>query len=680
MPELFMELKTSLGNKLFLHSMSGHEEVSRLFEYEVVAGSEDAAVSADNFLGSNAGVSLKLEEGKRWFNGVVTSFGVSMPLGRFSGYRFMLRPWLWLATRSANLKVFQNQTVPDIVREVLRVYPGTVKLQLKKTYEPRVYCVQYRESDFNFVSRLMEEEGIFYFFAHADGKHDLVLADDASAFQPFSGFAEVPFDDDPEHYTGHPAITDWQMRHEIQPAKFVLRDFNFITPSTDLTTHVGQSLHTKGGSAGEVYDYPGGYEQKGAGDKITDLRLAEAESRYARFSGSGNTPGLVVGAKFKLTQHWRLDQITDYVVLSTRIELSAAQLEAGGGEMRFGCGFTAQKYAEPFRPARITRKPHVAGPQTAIVTGQGNPGDIHTDDKGRVKVQFHWDRLGNKDATSSCWLRVASPMAGNGWGFITIPRIGQEVVVDFLEGDPDRPFVSGRVHNGEQLPPYPLPDNATVTTFKSRSKGGESDKFNELRFEDKPGSEYVLMQAQKDRLEFVEETLKSTIGKEEHRHTKEDRKEQIEGQWHMHVTKDVLQKFDAKFGLTVAKDVMIKTDAKFNLKTAQDIAMESGTAASLKTSTDLHLKIGKNIGAEGGMNVHIKGGMNVVIEAGTQLTLKGGSGSVVLGMDGVAITGPMVKINSGGSPGSGSGASPVAPTEPAAPVDPTKPTDPLSHR
>ncbi|MFM2068752.1 MAG: type secretion system tip protein VgrG, partial [Pseudomonadota bacterium] len=566
-------------------------------------------------------------------------------------------------------------------KEVLKAYPGTVSDKLKGSYKPRPYCVQYRETDFNFVSRLLEEEGIFYYFKHSQGKHELVLADDSGVHEPLAGFAEIPYDEDKEHIVGYPGLTDWRMRHEIQTGAIVLRDYNYETPSTDLTSTPAKSSRGHGESTYEVYDYPGLYPDKGAGDALAEVRLGEMESRHARFDGSGNTPGLVVGGKFTLKEHPRKDQNTDYLVISTRIEMQQGGYEAGTPvDTLFGCKVLAQAFAEPFRPARITRKPAVAGPQTAVVVGEGGAGEIVTDKLGRVKLQFHWDRLGKKDSKSSCWVRVASPMAGNGWGFISLPRVGQEVVVDFLEGDPDRPLITGRVHNPEQLPPYELPTNATVTTLKTRSKKGAAADFNELRFEDKAGSEYLLLHAQKDRIEFVEDTLKSQIDKEEHRTVKGKRHESLADEWHMTVTKDVKHKYDAKYSVTVAKDVLYKTDGLFSLKAAKDIIGKSGATISLDAGSDMHLKIASNLGAAAGQNVHIKGGMNVVIEAGMQISIKAGGSSVVLGPDGVSITGPMVKINSGGSPGSGNGASPVAPTDPDAPTAATAPEDPLSHR
>ncbi|MBL8308577.1 MAG: type VI secretion system tip protein VgrG [Rubrivivax sp.] len=689
MPEattpLPIKIVTEPDLSLHFRAMAGHEEMSRLFEYEVVVRAEDAAVDFDSLLGTYAGVSFEVAEGSfRWFNGIVAAAGIEDHQGAFHDYRLVLRPWLWLATQSSNLRVFQEMTAPDIIKEVLGTYGGTVTDELSGTYATRTYCVQYRESDFNFVSRLMEEEGIFYFFRHVDGDHELVLGDAASSNVAATGFETIRFVEGGEGSDEDMVIRRWRMRHEIQSGKFTLRDYNFETPSDDLTSTSAETARTHAEATHEVYDYPGLYGVKADGDARALVRLAEADARHARFTGQGNSPGLVCGGKFTLSEHKRDDQNADYLVLSTRIELQLAEYEAtdAGGQTRYTCDFVAQKHADVFRPARLTRKPAVAGPQTAKVVGDGDPGDIITDEHARVKIKFHWDRLGADDGTSSCWVRVASPMAGNGWGFISIPRLGQEVVVDFLEGDPDQPLITGRVHNPEQLPPYLLPDNAAVTTLKSRSKLAGADAFNELRFDDTDGSELLLLHAQKDRFEFVEETLKSTIGMAEHRHVKEDRKEHVEGKWHLKVTGDVLHKYEAKWHLAVAQDMLLKTDAKFNLKTGADILIDGGAKFGLKTGADIDVKGGGNLGVDASTNVHIKGGANVVIEAGSQLSIKAGGSSVVLGPDGVSITGSMVKVNSGGSPGSGNGASPGAPTEPDAPEDPELPEDPLAdaHR
>ncbi|MCV2355944.1 type VI secretion system tip protein VgrG [Paucibacter sp. B2R-40] len=679
--EFQMGMVSAAGAALALRSMSAFEEVSRPFEFQIIAVSDNAALAADDLLGSTAAAWVATgDAGPRWFNGVVSAFGFEGMDGRQYKYRLCLRPSLWLLTRSANLRVFQEMSVPDILTQVFSAYPGTVTRQLSATYAARTFCVQYRETDFNFVSRLMEEEGIFYFFRHSEDKHELVIADAASAHVSSPGFETVQYLSAGNAKVSQAAINEWQMRHEVQTGKVVLRDYNFLTPDSDLTSAPAAGSRGHAEAAHEVYDYPGRYAAKADGDALAMIRLEEAQARFGRFTGQGNTQGLAAGARFKLAGHPRDDQNAEYIVLSTRIEMSLSAYESGADESSFGCSFTLQRYDETLRPARNTRKPTVAGPQTAVVVGDADPGDIVTDEHGRVKIQFHWDRIGTKTAASSCWVRVASPSAGNGFGMISLPRLGQEVVVDFLEGDPDQPLITGRVYNAKQKPPYELPVNATVSTIKSRSKLGGAADFNELRFEDKKGSEYLLFHAQKDRFEFVEETLKSEIGKDEHRTVKADRKEKVEGEYHLSVVKDLKQKVDGKFSLDVGKDMLLKGGGIFSLKTAKDITAQSGAAVSIKSTADLHLKIGANIGADAGQNVHIKAGMNVVIEAGVQISIKAGASSIVLGPDGVSITGSMVKINSGGSPGSGAGASPVAPTDPDAPDAPEVPEDPLTHR
>jgi type VI secretion system secreted protein VgrG len=669
------------GPALRFAAMSGYEEVSRLFEYQISAVSEDGTIKADDLLGKPVAISLDLGGGKtRWFHGIVASFGIDGGEGRNFSYRITARPWMWLLTRSADVRIFQDKSVPDIIREVFAEYQGSVVLKLKGSQKPRSYCVQYRETDFNFVCRLMEEEGIFFWFQHSESKHDLVLANDPGVLLPTPGFDEVPFKVNQQAQAVLPAIHQWQVRQEIQTGKVVLRDYNFEKPATDLKTDPASQKRQHDASELEVYDYPGLYQDKAAGTDIAKLRIEEAASQFGRYTGHGSTPGLTAGAKVSLVEHPRSDQNAAYMVLATQIDMRQADYSSGGGGGSFQCRFTMQRFDEPFRPARVTPKPLVAGPQTAVVVGKGDPGDIVPDKYGRVKLQFHWDRLGKKDANSSCWVRVASPFAGNGFGMIALPRLGQEVVVDFLEGDPDQPLITGRVHNAEQLPPYELPANATVSTLKSRSKFGPADAFNELRFEDKKGSEYVWIQAQKDRFELVEDTLKSEIRKDEHRTVKQNRKELVEGEFHLTVTKGVKHKFEAKYSVDTKEDILLKAGSGYSLQTGKDIAGESGTTISLKAGTDMQLKVSQNLGADAGMNVHIKGGMNVVIEAGMQVTIKAGPSSVVLGPDGVSITGPMVKINSGGGPGAGAGANPVAPTAPEAAEKPELPQDPLTHR
>jgi type VI secretion system secreted protein VgrG len=688
MADPIFQLQAGSNAALKFLGLEGTEEISRLFDYSLVALAKptDAVVFAD-LLGKPAQVTVAPPGGaKRYYHGLISACSFEGSSGSNVSYRFSVKPWLWLLARGTNVRIFQKITVPDILKKVFNEYGGQVEFNLTGSFRKREYCVQYRESDFNFVSRLMEEEGIFYFFKHAAGKHTLVVGNAPSVFVALQGLPKLPFRDTAG---AESAVRRWRWSEQIQTTKFTVRDHSFLAPaqtyeksSTVTRSHAMSSL--------AAYDYPAGlppYPDESAvgplgseAEAIAKMRIEELQSRYALADGESNSTNVCCGARLKLDDHPVGAQNVEHVVLSTRISMRMSGWEAGASaDTQHQCTFTAFAASVPFRPARITPKPIVAGPQTATVVGPAGE-DIFVDKYGRVKVQFHWDREGKKDAASSCFIRVAQPSAGKGFGMVFLPRIGQEVVVDFLEGDPDQPLITGRVYNADQMPPYALPKEKTVSTIRSRSsgQGAAVADHNELRFDDLKGSEYLLMHAQKNQLAFVKETTKSLVGKDEHHTVKNDRKEKVEGESHLTVTKDLKQKIDGKHNTTVKGDILVKSDGLYSLKTAQDITAQSGAAISMKSTGDLHLKIGANIGAVAAQNVHIKGGMNIVIEGGMQISIKAGGASVVLGPDGVSITGTMVKINSGGSPGSGGGASPVAPTDPQAPTAPDLPEDPLA--
>jgi len=691
MPDLISaELKAPAGVPLRFLAMEGREEISRLFEYSVLAVAKPTdVIDFDKLLGQPVQVTVKtVGQPARIYHGVVTAARFEEVRESSVLYRLTLRPWLWLATRSAQTRIFSKMTPADVLKKVLTPYGGALQLNLQSTYRKREFRVQYRESDFNFVSRLMEEEGISYFFKHEDGKHTLVVADSMSVHVNMLGLSALPFIDTS---SADETVRRWQWGQEIQTTKSAVRDFTFLAPaqtfdktSTVTRQHVHANL--------EVYDYPtdlsAGLHADGdvaAGNNeataTAKRRVDEQQAKFHLADAQTDSRRVCAGSRLSLTGHPVASQNREYIVLSTWVKMSLAGYEAGStGEAQHELHFRVfPADLGAFRPARLTPRPHVAGPQTATVVGPAGE-EIYIDKYGRVKVQFHWDREGKKDADSSCFVRVSQPAAGKGFGFVSHPRIGQEVVVSFLEGDPDQPIITGRVYNADQMPPYALPDKKTVSTMRSKSsgQGAAVADHNELRFEDLKGSEYLLLHAQKDKFEFVKETARSLIGKDEHHTVKNDRKHKVEGTDHLTVTKAVSRKFDDKFSSTVAQDILVKGGGIYSLKTAKDITAQSGAAISMKSATDLHLKIGTNIGADAGQNVHIKGGMNVVIEGGMQVTIKAGGSSIVLGPDGVSITGMMVKVNSGGAAGSGSGASPVAPTDPVAPEAPEVPSDPLA--
>ncbi|MFO0445538.1 MAG: type VI secretion system Vgr family protein [Betaproteobacteria bacterium] len=677
-----MKLVCAAAPSLLFRSMSGLEEVSRLFELRVVAVSEDPKISADAVLGKPAAVSIEVADGQqRWFHGIVAAFGIDGVDGRRFSYRLVLRPWLWLLTRSADLRIFQEKSVPDIVKQVFGDYASNFVSELKGSYQPRGYCVQYRETDFDFVSRLMEEEGIFYYFRHSKDKHELVLADASGTHVPLPGFDKVSYFEDEQALAERQGISAWHMRHEIQTGKWTLSDYDFQKPATSLRSDTVASSRKHAESGLEVYDYPGGHAAKAGGDARARVRLDEASSRFTRYTGQGNTPGLAAGGSFSLVDHPRGDQNAKYIVLQTRIDAVQAGYEAGvEAETRFLCRFVAQSHADAFRPARITRKPVVAGPQTALVVGPSGE-EIHTDEHGRVKVQFHWDRLGKKDAGSSCWLRVAQGWAGDGFGLLALPRIGHEVVVAFLEGDPDQPLVVGSVYNGTNKPPYALPEHKNVTALKSRStKGGKAADYNELRFDDTKGSEYLMLRAQRDRLDVVENDLHSNVVANATFHVGKDQAQQVDGEYELTVGKNHTAKVAEVWQLEAGKDVVQKVDGSWSAKVAKHVIADAGMTVSLKSGTAFFAKAGTEVGVEAGTNVHLKGAVNVVIEAGVQLTIKAGPASVVLGPDGVSITGPLVKINSGGSAGSGQGAKPDGAVKPKELKKKDRKADPLKGK
>jgi type VI secretion system secreted protein VgrG len=459
-------------------------------------------------------VKLQRDSKIRHFNGYVTRFAQAGMHGRYHAYRATLRPWLWFLTRTADCRIFQEKTVPEIVEEIFADH-GTAdfKSELTGNYTKWEYCVQYRETDFNFVSRLMEQEGIYYYFTHDDGRHTMVLADSASGHSPFPGYEQVPFfGPDKVARPEQDHIGEWYYSREIQPGVYTINDYDFERPSVGLVTK--QKISRKHGESDyEMFDYPGEYIQKADGDQFVQTRLDELQSQYELANGTSNCRGVATGCLFKLTGQERDDQNREYLVLAATHQLEFSEyeaMEASGAS--YSCGFTVLNSKQQFRPQRLTPKPTVQGPQTAVVVGPDGD-EIYTDKYGRVKVQFHWDRYGKKNENSSCWVRVSHPWAGKNWGFVAIPRIGQEVIVDFLEGDPDQPIITGRVYNAEQMPPYDLPANRTQSGIKTRSSlGGSAANFNEIRFEDKKGSEQLYIHAEKNQDNLVENDETTDVG------------------------------------------------------------------------------------------------------------------------------------------------------------------------
>jgi type VI secretion system secreted protein VgrG len=504
--ETLAKVVTPMADALVLQNMVGREELSRPYCYELVLLSTDTSVKAASLLGQNVTVELEVEgQQTRYFNGIVSRFVRGGGHGRYAVYRATVRPWLWLLSRSADCRIFQGMTVPDVMKQVFRNFGfSDFDDALSGSYRTWDYIVQYRETTLDFVSRLMEQEGIYYYFRHEAHKHMLVLADSYSAHATAPSYEEVPyFPPESGNRRERDHLSDWSASEQIQPGSYALNDFDFTRPkaslqakTTDPRSHVPSDM--------EYYDYPGEYEQAGDGETYVKSRLQALLAEYEQLEGQGDARGLAAGNLFKLTQAPLDDQNREYLIVSTHHVIENNTRESNqGGESRVQVTVNAIDSRTQYRPRQLTPKPKISGPQTAIVVGKAGE-EIWTDQYGRVKVQFHWDRLGQSDENSSCWVRVAQVWAGGRWGAMHIPRIGQEVIVEFLEGDPDRPIITGRVYNGDNKPPYDLPANQTQSGVKSRSsKGGNPDNFNELRFEDKKGEENVHLQAEKDLTIYV---------------------------------------------------------------------------------------------------------------------------------------------------------------------------------
>ena len=486
------------AGELAFTDFTGKDEISCCFAFTVAFSSPELAIDPLDILGQRISLAPDPENDPRWFDGLVVGFRMTGIETRRAQYEAELRPWLWFLGKGRDCRIFQRMSVVEIIEEVFSAYPeAKFDKRLQGSYPCRDYCVQYDESDLDFVQRLMEHEGIFYFFEYEDGAHTLVLADAVSALRPAEGCETVPFTAMAEGYARDASVIwGWSTSSVVRPSAYAHTDYDFKKPAADLMARSEQAFRHEIGSA-EVYSHPGAHIDLGRGDAIAKIRREELQATHQRVRAEGNARGLAPGALFTLQGFPRDDQNTEHLVISAEYSFGdlshRAKAEAGG---KYRVLLEVAPSALPYRPRRRTPRPIMRGPQTATVVGPGGE-EIFTDEFARVKVQFHWDRQGKRDEDSSCFVRVSQTWAGAGWGFIQIPRIGQEVIVDFIEGDPDQPIITGRVYNANEPAPYGLPGSATQSGWKSNSSPGGGG-YNELMFEDAAGKELVNFQAQKD--------------------------------------------------------------------------------------------------------------------------------------------------------------------------------------
>ena len=611
---------------LLFYSMSGREALGRPFLYEVDLLSHDVNIDLSALLGQPASVALERNDGTvREFTGIVTNFALVGRHGKFVRYRAELRPWLWLLGNRVNSRIFQNQKVPDVVMGMFREHGWTdFQPLLSGEYRNWEYLVQYRESDLNFVSRLMEQEGIYYYFKHADGKHTLVLADSYTAHETSVGNEQLQYFPplererrDVEHVDG------WLTSRRIRSGSYSLVDYNFKRPSS-LVTSQRSAPNDHAQASAERFDYPGGFYEPSEAMEQARLRLEEHQADHEVAEGTATARGLLAGSLFTLVDFPRDDQNKEYLVTEAIHELRTSEYESGqmaDVEADYRLRFVAIDAKRPYRAPRLTPKPIVEGPQPAVVVGQAGQ-EIWTDEYGRVRVQFFWDREGKRDESSSCFVRVAQIWAGSGWGGMHLPRIGHEVIVDFLEGDPDRPIIVGRVYNADNMPPYELPANQTQSGIKSRSSvGGGPDNFNELRFEDKKGQEEVYLQAEKDHNVHVKNNQSHNVIKNRSASVGGDDSVSVSGNRSVSVTGNLSVTVSGKGGK--APHSSLSVTGKHNVHASDTIDMDAPTHVKFVCGgSSITIEPGKiTISAGGGASVVLDANLLAKSQPGTQLKL-----------------------------------------------------------
>jgi len=629
-------LTTPLGaDTLVFQSLSISEELGRLFSLDIEAGSERGDLKADELLGRGVSVEMQCPRGGvRYFHGFVRRFSrIPRPGTRYFAYRLTVVPWLWFLTRHSDCLIFQNKTLQDILRDVFgRRGFSDFKFQLSGNYTPWEYCVQYRETDFNFVSRLMEQEGVYYYFEHEKDKHTVVFADSPAAHNPFPKYEKLTFsaltsihEHDQEH------VYDWVAEGRHHSGKYQQTDYDFTKPNVDLKTpesNPGKFSH----SDLEVFDYPGEYDKRSDGEQWSRVRMEELRSDRETFQAGGDVTGLATGRKFTLSEGPSPADVGEYLVIASSIHLQSNIYESGtSGAMgdSYHCDFTVIKAADQFRLARLTPKPLIPGIQTAVVTGPKGE-EIYTDKYGRIKVQFHWDREGKHDENTTCFMRVATTWAGQNWGAIRLPRIGQEVVVAFLEGDPDQPLVVGSVYNGKQMPPYELPSNKTQSGVKSRSSlNGTPANFNEIRFEDKKGQEQVYIHAEKNEDIVVENNKTENVGNNETIQIGNDRTETVGHDQSISVlNNDTL-------------NVAMNQDITIGVNQTEKIGLGRTTTIGANDALNVGATRSTTIGATDSLNVSSA----ISITAGGVIAITAGAAITITSSATVAITAPAILLN-----------------------------------
>ncbi|MBT9330207.1 type VI secretion system Vgr family protein [Paracidobacterium acidisoli] len=711
--ERLLTFTSSLGKDILLiESVSGAEAISELFHYKVeLLAPVQTAIDPKKIIGTKVTIGIQAADsgGQRYINGIVSGFEFTGGDEELNSYCAYVVPGLWLLTLNTDTRVFQDKTVTDVIKAVLSKYNISPAVETSVSYTPMEYCTQYRETDFDFISRLMEQHGVFYFFKHTQNDHTMTLQDTSSKLSACAiqdSYRYAPEENLKEGFYDF-VVQKFRSRTSLVTGHHLAWDYSFIRyktlpdPLADATTSgpLGANNH-------EEYDYAvsaAAYLKKEASDtKISDLatfigkiRKEECDASAVIVEGSSNAVPLQTGYSFSLTEYPQNSLNAKY--LTTRVEHAVRQLPSYRTRGRaasspYSNTFTAIPFSTPFRAPFRVKKPAVNGMHTGkVVVPSGE--ESYMDKYGRVCVQFFWDRLRKPNTTDNTLLRVAQQWAGKGWGTYFWPRVDDEVLVDFIEGDPDQPIVVGSVYNGVNMPKYDPAGQYTLSGILSRSsKNGAAANANELRFEDLKGSEQIYMNAERDYDLHVEHDWHTLVGNEEHRKITANQYEEVDGESHILIKKKKLEENDDEAHLNVKSNQIVQVGADKSEGITGNLKLKIGQDSNIDVGQNLNEKIGMNYSSNVGMNqyskagmvyvvdsgqeVHIKGGMNVVIEGGLGVCLSGPGGFVSIDPSGVTIQGMLVKINSGGAALQGSPAQTQDPQAPGSPTAPTAPTFP----
>jgi type VI secretion system secreted protein VgrG len=671
-----MQFSSPLGKDvLLIESLDGAEGISRLFEYQVELLADTAAtIDPKSMIGAKVAVSISLndKQGSRWINGIIASFEQCAGDTEFNIYKARIVPSMWQLTLSSNCRIYQSKTVLDIVKAVVGEYGMSLSDQTSESYKPLEYCTQYSESDFHFVSRILEESGIFYWFEHTDQDNKLVLGDGRNAYQDCPISASFPYlqSSSGEEDAYGAWVNEFTATATMVSGKHSTAEYNYKNYAREDVPDLS-SASQYGKNAFDEYLYPAGAEgyADGSPDVSKSLetlflktRSVAADSVAELFRGEGNARSFCPGYTFTLTANphtaWnRKYLLTDVSHHAEQVPsyLATASNDSSGYTNKF----TSISSDIVFKPLQTVVKPRIYGPQTAVVVGESGD-EILIDKQGRIKVRFFWDKLNSDSSTVDCtWVRVAQGWAGNGWGSYFWPRVKDEVVINFLNGDPDNPIITGSVYNGVNTPPHALPENKTRSGILTRSsQGGSASTANELWFEDKSGSEMIGFHAEKDMEISIEHDRVASVGNNDSLTVTTNQTEKIGSNYHINIGSNRVEQIGSNADLTVGSNRTESVGSNDALTVGSNQSVSVGSAYSLNAN----------------QTVYINAGMSCVIQAGMELSLVCAGNFITIGPSGVAISGTMVLINSGGAAGSGSAGQSGSPASPNAP-DATKYSD-----